>query len=86
MANDHTQNSLSRSLGPRTDVASRSIGAALRPDPDDLAPTEARISLERGAVRERAREAGRRVEPTIHHVVHRDPGPVPIGHDATPRT
>jgi hypothetical protein len=86
MANDHTRNALSRSLRPRADVASRSIGAALRPDADDVAPTQAGISLGRGPVRKGSREAGRRVERANHHLVHRDPSPAPIGHEATRRT
>ena len=47
MANHHTQNSLSRRLKPRTDVTGRSAGAALRPVADDVAPTQAEISLDR---------------------------------------
>lgn len=86
MANYHTQNPLSRSLRPRTDVISRSTGAALRPVADDVAPTHAGISLGRRAVRERSREAGRRVECAIHHLVRRGPRTVPTAHGATRRT
>ena len=68
MANDHTQNALSRSLGRRTDVVSCSTGAALRPVSDDVAPAQAGISLNRRGVRERSREAARRVGRTIHHL------------------
>jgi hypothetical protein len=86
MANDHTQNSLSRSLRPRTDVGSRPIGAGLRPVADDIAPPQAGISLERRAASERSCDAGRRVERTIHHVVRRGPCTVPTARDATRRT
>ncbi len=86
MANHHTQNSLSRSLRPRADVTTRSTGAALRPVADDVAPTQSGISLDRRAVRERPREAGSRVEPTIHHLVRRGPSTVLAAHEATPRT
>jgi hypothetical protein len=86
MANDHTQSSLSRSLGSRRDVANRSIGAALRPVADDVGLTQPGISLERGAVRKRSREAGRWVELAIHHVRRRGPSTAPTAHDVMRRT
>jgi hypothetical protein len=85
MANDRTQNSLSRSLRPRTDVISRLTGDALRPVTGAVEPTQAGISPERHAVRARSREA-RRVERTIHHLARRGPSTVPEAHDATRRT
>ena len=85
MANDHAHKSLSWILRPRTDVTRRSTGAALRPASDDVAPTRAGVSLERRAVRERSREAGRQVDGTINHVVRRGPSTVPTVHDATRR-
>ena len=86
MSNDHTQNSLPRSLRPRTDVTSRSTGPALRPVADDVAPTQAGISLDRRAVRERSGEAAHRVERTVHHLVRRGPSTVRTARGATRRT
>lgn len=52
MAKDQTQNCLSPSLRPRTDVTSRPTGGALGPA-DDVASTQAGISLEHRAVIDR---------------------------------
>lgn len=83
MASDHTQTFLSQSPRPRTDVTSRSTGVAVRLVADDVAPTQAGISLDRRAVSERSCEAARGVERTIHHLVRRGLGTVPTAHDAT---
>ena len=85
MADDHAQKSLSWSLRPGTDITSRSTSAVLRPVAGDVAPTQAGVSRGRGAVRARSREAGRRVERTIDHLVGRGPSTVPRAHKATRR-
>jgi hypothetical protein len=86
MANDRTQDSVSRDLGPHAEVIRRSAGTAPRLVAGDVVPAWVVVGLERAAPGKRSCEAGRRIELTIHHVVDRGPSTVLTAHHVARRT